>query len=142
MTLQLPDERSRVVITKQRATLVVVLPSCGSYRLFGGVRVQDGLSIAVVVPRVILHELDRCSTCGTGCAGGKCLRGARAVLLHGRGLEAGRFVLRRLKNGRAVFRRKTLRSRLHHIAESYQLVGVPTNGLAGEHGEGAAVLAG
>ena len=64
------------------------------------------------------------------------------MLLHGRGLEAGRFVLRRLKNGRAVFRRKTLRSRLHHIAESYQLVGVPTNGLAGEHGEGAAVLAG
>ena len=70
------------------------------------------------------------------------VRGARAVLLHGRGLEAGRFVFRRLKNGRAVFWQKTLRSRLHHIAESYQLVGVPTNGLAGDHGEGAAALAG
>jgi hypothetical protein len=52
------------------------------------------------------------------------------------------FVLRRGKNGRAVFRRKTLRSRLHQYRLSYQLVGVPTNGLAGGHGEGAAALAG
>jgi hypothetical protein len=122
--------------------LVLVLPSRGSYRLSGGVRVQDGLSIAVAVPRVRLHDLGQCSTCGTGCAGGEGLRGARAVLLHGRGLEAGRFVLRRGKNGRAVFRRKTLRSRLHQYRLSYQLVGVPTNGLAGGHGEGAAALAG
>ena len=56
--------------------------------------------------------------------------------------QAGRFVFRRLKNGRAVFWQKTLRSRLHHIAESYQLVGGPTNVLAGVRGEGAAALAG
>jgi hypothetical protein len=39
-------------------------------------------------------------------------------------MEAGRFVLHRGKNGRAVFRRKTLRSRLHQYRLSYQLVGV------------------
>ena len=54
---------------------------------------------------------------------------------------AGRHVLKSFSGYRtALSNRPTqLYEELH---AAYKLVGVPTNGLAGEHGEGAAVLAG